>query len=495
MGKNKKNQPKKNVVPVTVATNKPVWVFALKAAIIGLIAFCVISFTDSKGYFKPDDKNDHTSKKWNAFYEFTENNNVDVLLIGNSHLYTGINPINLSEYLGATSFILAAPGTGVQDSYWALVEALKRTTPSVVVLETYSIGESNPYQLNDGSLSEQMKSFTARKDVSTKIRSTPYLFALKNYPAAWSETLRNHNYLFNNYEQIEKNKEKIGKEPERFYAHPDNKMYLGRFVTFTTGITDSLQKLYKKKGAPVDGKKQKLSSYARDNVAKIKKLCKEKGIELVFVTLPMYEKHVKNYPSWKSKFQKEIGGSHWIDMQKASMYTQIGFDTTSFENSYKGNQHMTYSGSLLATYALGEYILKSIKKPLPERAKDPKWQGYFYDEEGYFYNYSPRPGDLKNLLISGDTLLNDIPIKEFLILKTNNQSNEAILKIDFSKKGRAFYKNKKVTMIVKFNNQGQVMMARLDLVYDRFHQPQNAVIFSQAIVALDITDIVSIQCE
>ena len=70
-------------------------------------------------------------KKWDSFYEFIGKNNVDVLLLGNSHLYSGINPKNLSAALGVNAFILASPGTNIADTYFGLKEALKKTKPNL----------------------------------------------------------------------------------------------------------------------------------------------------------------------------------------------------------------------------------------------------------------------------------------------------------------------------------------------------------------------------
>ena len=120
---------------------------------------------------------------------------MDILLMGNSHLYSGINPKNLSNTLGCNAFILASPGTNIADSYYGLKEALKRTDAKLVVIETYCINNFNPYKLKEGSLSDQFKSFYSRRDFRTKLTSMPLLFNSDNYLFAWSNTLRNHDFF------------------------------------------------------------------------------------------------------------------------------------------------------------------------------------------------------------------------------------------------------------------------------------------------------------
>ena len=50
--------------------------------------------------------------------------------------------------------------------------------------------------------------FDARRNIYEKVITTPHWFDIEEYAFAWSTSIRNHNFLFTNTEQIEKNKEK-----------------------------------------------------------------------------------------------------------------------------------------------------------------------------------------------------------------------------------------------------------------------------------------------
>ena len=117
--KNPSATPVKQPLKPVQTPVKPQTIYTLlaKAAIFLVVVVAVVKFTDFKSYFNPDYTNDHTRRKWNAFYQFTKDKPVDVVLVGNSHLYTGINPENLSTALGANCFILASPGTTMTDVY------------------------------------------------------------------------------------------------------------------------------------------------------------------------------------------------------------------------------------------------------------------------------------------------------------------------------------------------------------------------------------------
>ncbi|PHR49979.1 MAG: hypothetical protein COA32_02265 [Fluviicola sp.] len=484
MSKKKSHKtPKKAPTPKkVVARKRPILLIAIKFFAICLVVAIGLYISDSKGIFDPKDKNNHTLKKWNAFYDFTESHNVDILLVGNSHLYTGINPKNLSARLGANAFILASPGTYIGDTYFALKEALERTNPTHVVVETYGIDEFNPYTLKDGALSDQFKSFSARKNFWVKLMSTPKLFASKNYGYAWSNTLRNHDYLLTNYEQIEKNTD----PRSRFSEKREDELYLGRFVRFTKGITDSVLNIYKEKGARVQGEDYTWNEYTEKYVNQIVELCEEKGVELIFLTLPMYKEHIENYSSWKKELEKLIAKSNkpWLNLQTSEYHDMFG--TESFESTYNSNQHMTYNGSMLATYELADFIEKKSGESLPNRSKNKEWKDLFYGEEGFFEHYSPNEGDKKHQIIAKNIRLENVKVQEIDFV-TNKKNKSLIAKIDKLELLEGTELDScKLVLNLKMEMKGAVQNATIPLVYDRFHTNPDYYIFKRNLIPVSI---------
>ncbi len=380
----------------------------LKSSIFTLLICATVFTTDKLGVFNPDYTNDHTRKKWNKFYEFTEKNPVDVVLIGNSHLYTGINPQNLSNALGANCFILASPGTTLTDSYFALKEAIAVSKPKIAIIETFTINDYDSYKLKEGTLSDQFKSFSARKNIIHKIKSTPFLFEPSNYCSAWSNTVRNHRFIFTDSDQIEKNK-KIRKKPER----ESKELYLGRYIRFTTGLESENLIKYKDPNFVAYDYSQHLPSVeAKTYLRKTIELCEKNEIKLLFVTLPMYFKHVHNYEEYKNSIQNSIKGYklEWLDMQ--ANYDNELFGPESFENTVAENQHMTYQGSIIAALKIADFIKKEYNSLIPNRREESKWRTLFYASDGYFAN-SPVVNDgVSQLLATNINLPNQVLIKE-----------------------------------------------------------------------------------
>lgn len=470
----------------TWSTNRPISLIMLKSLVVVIVFFFIIKHIDTKGYFNPDEINNHTKKKWDSYYEFTKKNNVDIVLVGNSHLYSGINPKNLSNTLGCNAFILASPGTHIADSYYALKEALKRTRPKVVVVETYGISNFEPHELEKGALSDQFKSFYARKDIPTKLESLPFLFSPVNYLYAWSNTLRNHDFIFNDTPQLSLNKKLIEKQKKGLKKN--KKLYLGRFVRFQTGIENDVMNKYDSLGAPVKGKEYSYNLNTKKYVSKILSLCQEEDIELIFLTLPMYERHISDYTDWAEKLSELIGTEtyNWIDMQKPHWYD--GFGPFAFENTYNKNQHMTYSGSLIATYKLADYIRDSLQVELPNRSEESEWRKLFYAEEGYFENNNPIKNDKNNILICSNKTLRNIELNSLLIIQ-NKQNKQLIAKVNKKLLENLKYQETKLRLALKININDREQLANVDLIYDQFHKPKDEIIFTSRIKPLVVQEV------
>ncbi len=486
--KSKKNSARttKKLKNETWISKRPVLLITLKSLVIVIGFFSVIRYLDTKGYFNPDERNNHTKKKWDSYYDFTKENNVDIILVGNSHLYSGINPKNLSNALGCNAFILASPGTNVADSYYVLKESLKRTKAKLVVFETYGIKDFDPYELKKQALSDQFKSFYARKDFVTKIASLPFLFSPKNYLYAYSNTLRNHDFIFNDTTQLSLNKELIKKRGKKYKKK--NELYLGRYVRFQTGIENEVMSKYDSLGAPVNGKEYTYNHYTEKYVSKIVKLCKKEGVELMFLTLPMYEKHISDYAEWSKKISELIGKDtcHWLDMQKPPGYN--GFGPFAFENTYSRNQHMTYGGSLIATYKLADYIRDSLHVDLPSRNKNSQWQKLFYSQEGYFENNNPNKNDKNNTIVCFNKTLRNVKLNSLLLLK-KEKNKQLIAKVDKELIKNLKHEEFKLLLTLRCEINGQEQVVNIGLVYDQFHRPKDEVLFTTMLKPIAIKEV------
>ncbi len=342
-----------------------------KGVILAVILSGIIVIFEKRQIFVEDNLNAHTEWKWEWLEKMKQYNvPVDVLFLGNSHLLTGLDPYIFTRLSGLNSFMVGAPGVGVADLYYTLEEALLVKKPEIVVLETYAINSLEPFELEKGALNDQINSFRARKNSMRKVLSTFSLFSYDNYLIAWGETFRNHNFIFNKPSQIARNLN--GEGPKR----TDKKsLYLGQFVRFHKGISSAVLERYRNEGAPVDGNDFHVSESAAKYTRKIAQLCKDNGIQLVFLTIPMYHEHVKNYKAWRDKLHAHIGGLSplWLDIQELDL--KDVYTAAAFEDTYEENQHLTSYGMKITADIFSQYLEQKIVN-LPNRKNEQAWRDY-----------------------------------------------------------------------------------------------------------------------
>jgi hypothetical protein len=475
------------VISEKITPPKTIGTFLKNSLIMLFIVGIIIIGLDFNGLFDSSEINYHSKRTWEEFYTFTKDKEIDVLLLGNSHIYTGINPQSLSTSLGVNSFIISAPGTHLGDVYYNFKEAIRRCNPKVVVVETYAIKDFDPYVLDGSALSDQIKSFVSRKNFWLKFISTPFLFSPPNYLFAWSSLLRNHSFIFTDPAQIKSNANKI----KTIVPAPGEDYKLGKFVRFVTGLGQETLKKYDELGSPVKGQDFKFSKYTKHYLEKIESLASKNNIKLVFLTLPMYKKHIDNYELWKIELNSLIDDNNyaWLDLQ--DKYDEFKFDENSFENTYEANQHMTYAGSIAASYALAGFLRNELKIPLPQRFLENKWLEIFYGKDSYFENCSVLSNDALGKSLVRNTKYGNLYVKE--IVSYNRKGNHVLLvKIDKNLIDESLLSSKKLMIIANANVNGETNRYNIELFKDPSWNPLDHYLYSLFSTDLEVLEVLDV---
>lgn len=393
--------------------------FSTKILILFLAVVSVVIFTDKKDYFAADQNNNHIKKHWTSFYNFTHEKEVDVIILGNSHAITGVDPFVLSNATSSSCFLLGNSGTNIIDAWFQLGGVLKYTQPKLVVLETFCI--NNDENLKHNAI-PYLQSFDAQKDILYKLQCMPQLFYSDSWVEAWSTSIRNHSFLLTDTVRIKYNSRNMG-EPK------SNKLDLGRFARFNTGLQDSILAKYESKGSPVKGREYQISNISKNYLRQIMIMCEERNIPVLFLTVPMYYKHISDYDAWKSTINDELQKypkAKWLDLQMP--YDTMIYTPDMFENTYSANQHLTNLGMMVTAYKLAGFIEDNYPKLLPDRSKDAKWIADFMTNEHFVFNQDVADGMADFSSITKNKRIGNFQIRE-LALQNNEESNRLILKI------------------------------------------------------------------
>jgi hypothetical protein len=467
--KNKENE----TIPLSISRFIRRILFLLVALVI------IVGFIDQKGYFNADQKNNHIRKKWASFYNFTKTKEVDVLILGNSHIITGIDPFVLSNATSSNCFILGNSGTGVIDAWFQLGEALKYTKPKLVILETYCI---NNGEKPEKDVIPYLQSFDAQTNVSHKLMCMPQIFKIDNWLEAWSTSIRNHSFLLTDTARINYNI----KNPKETIPRQLN---LGRFARFSYGLQDSTLKKYDVLGAPVKGKDYKMSTFTKKYLQKIIEMCDERNIPVLFLTVPMYYKHIDNYPIWKTTLNKELEKypkAKWLDLQMP--YDTLIYKPEMFENSYAQNQHLTNNGMIATAYKVATYIDKKYPNLLPDRSQQLGWISDFMYTPHFWFNQ-----DIPINLSGFYSILKDKKVNNFYVrelgMQNSKKSNLLILKID-----RKAKLPNELTVQYKIEVQGKLIIADVKMYkIKEIHPPKHEVFVNNLLKEVIVKEIVSIK--
>lgn len=282
-----------------------------------------------------------------------ERDQADVLCIGSSHVYYGINTCQLYEDYGIASYLLASPGQPVWISYYLLEEALKTQTPALTVLD---IGTMYRKEEDFGAYSWEtlisMKpSVTKWKAIQAVNQYGEFLDAVGaflSFPYYHTRSFSLTSEDFNNTDEIR---------------------YLGYKPDFTVISGKELAKWEKDPDrkldeSPICGTEEPVTERTEHYLRRFIELCQEKEIPLLLVNSP-FANQVEEKRRADAYIQKiaEEYGVPLIEGNRLKEDMQIDFASDLLDAS-----HLNYYGSLKYTRYLADWMQSHIS--LPDRRED-----------------------------------------------------------------------------------------------------------------------------
>ena len=439
--------------------------------------------------------------RWNSLYDLTRRGDIDILLMGNSRIYNGISPKRLSIGTSSTAFIMGSPGTTLADNYFSFKEILKRTKPKVLIIETYCI---NAYEKRTSKNPiSVIKSFRARKDFMSKLESTPFLFQINHWPYAWLHSIRNHDNIFDEEHSLKETKEKNKKLKELVEKGRDKK-YMGKYSLYlgkyngNFGLTEEVLKRYEKwkyenEGPPDDASVRTISRYNKKYLKKLNKLCKKNDVELVFITIPVYYKHIKNWDKAKKVLADEIDktGRKWLDLQDE--YDTNYFKPVHFDNTYTQNQHTTAEGSYACTGKLIKFLHDEFPNILQDHSKEKKWKDMFYGKEDYFIYYPPSENDKNNRILLKNINTNGIVFNEIGYSAVNSKMSFLWVKVKNNVAVPDTISNKLLGMSAIVNLDNTQQLVNISLQNSSYYNNDDFKIFTAYIKPMQFLQIANLQ--
>lgn len=261
----------------------------------------------------------------------------DVIFIGDCEVYENYSPALLWEKYGITSFIRGSANQLVWQSYYLLEETLEHETPQMVVFNVRALkneavnNEAYNRMTLDGMKLSKYKIASVRESLTEGESFISYLLPVFRYHSRWSEL---------NGEDFE-------------YLFKKDKVTVAGYLMNTDIVP--LKTLPKKP----DLDDYSLDSKCMEYLDKIRILCEDKGVTLVFVKspcpFPFY------YDEWNEQitaYAEEYGIDFYNFME---CQDDIGIDLNT--DSYDGGPHLNLYGAEKLTDYFGGILSRNYVFP------------------------------------------------------------------------------------------------------------------------------------
>ena len=290
-----------------------------------------------------------------SFYDLPQNK-ADILILGSSHAYCGVQPNEFWGNYGYSSYVLGSPSQSIPCSYYLLKEALNRQKPKVVFLEVYYARFDRLYvnpgmlrHVTDGMRMGKVKHEMIQdilKNKGWKVKAAFYLPFMK-YHGRWNDL-----------------------KPYDFYW---TRWLLGGSPTSS---------IKKQTYRPVPDEKSDLPANVILYLDKIHRLCEENGIQFVLFETPLADNKKTNYMLPYFVALEDYARERGIPFLFEQKYGLADID---YERDFRNSSHLNSHGAKKITLMLGEYLKENF--PQTDHRGDPAydyWEKCYQSYEEYF---------------------------------------------------------------------------------------------------------------
>ncbi len=322
--------------------------------IIFTLVFCIFFSVASQVLAEKFDYYSQTTR----FYRQPEDS-IDVLFLGASGFFRGVSPLIMWEEQGFTGYSRAIPSQQAITAYYYFLESLKYQSPEVVVLDAYRLVNEAKFK---------------RDEFSFRASYVPMRFSLLKlqslFDAASGSDLKTTFSYFVPFYRFHYRWRELSSEDFQIFSFNKGDPYKGLGVTFEIYPVTLPENFM----APTD-EMHGIKIEPREYYEKIIKICIERDIEVLLVSMPRFVKADYFEYNAVSKFAEE-----WdltlIDYNLPELIEEVGFDPLTDASD---EHHVNTFGAEKFSSHLGEYI--QTHYDLEDKRDDPDFVQWHADAE------------------------------------------------------------------------------------------------------------------
>lgn len=299
-------------------------------AALFLAALCVCLVVADRALMRDD-----SQRKYGAFYE--EEQDIDVFFMGSSRMLDGVSPMELWRDWGVTSYNLGNSSECLEMTEWVLRLALQEHTPKVAVIDVYYINR----KLDDfwsysfrhlflDSVPLSLRKFEAVRATLPRDKWMEFMMPFSLYHGRWEEILGGTTWRM------------VDSEP----------FMMGSELRAGRAVIGDYERTQEATVEELPGTK---AVYA------ITQLCRENGVEPVFIALPAADSREDQMDvNSVGPIARELGVPfiNMADMEIIDLHTDL----------YDETGHLNPDGASKVTAWLGQYLTENYA--LDDRRED-----------------------------------------------------------------------------------------------------------------------------
>ncbi|MBQ8209866.1 MAG: hypothetical protein IJZ35_04730 [Clostridia bacterium] len=345
-----------------------------------------------------------------TFYEL-EDNTVDVLALGSSHTYEGINTAVLWKEYGIAGFNLCNPAQPIWNTYYYLEEALKTQTPKVIILDTYMLYISDEYsdtgtgiQNTYGLKWSQTRIDAIKASFDMEKYGYQFFFSWLQYHSRYSDVVKSDFYQYQGNEARYKNH-------KGFYCYFN-----------TTAIEDKDYTNLEELGTiPEKGEK-----YYR----MIIELAQANNIPIIITAIPFAADSFNiKYINTAANIAEEYGVPFYNFMREYKDELALDYST-----DFANKQHLNHKGNTKLTRFFADILSKEYN--ITDKRGDEKYSSWDDDAKVY---YAQLENTTLSSLPSLGTYLSAFNTDRYKIIVTSTCSNYDELSSDAKNTASKFF--------------------------------------------------------
>lgn len=296
--------------------------------------------------------------KVKMFYE-QEENTVDVLVLGSSHIYQGFNTAVLWREYGYTAYNLCGAAQPIWNTYYYLEEALKTQTPKVIILDVYTLHYTQEYADTSFAIKNtyglkwsETKVNAIKASFDTEESGNQYFFEVLQYHSKYSDLNKTDFYPYQANEAMYKNH-------KGFYCY---------FKTAAVTETDVSGVNYLNEMTP------KTEAYYR----MIIELAQSRNIPIIITAIPFA---VENYHQGFFNSARVIADEYGVPFYNflTEYKDAVAID---YSKDFADKQHLNHLGNTKITRFFGN-LLKSNYN-ITDRRGDDRFASWEADAKVYY---------------------------------------------------------------------------------------------------------------